>query len=213
MLPLLRSRSQARLMKLQASLGLVACGVTRMFTSWWPRMRAAASTRAELAPSGTMIMLRLGQGPPEMPSRSGSSAVSSACGGRSPTITTARRAWASMAMVSRWRCSVLASTMVEYTRSVWPLAPASSANSSVASGWPWPWRRMTSFCTCLPVAAARPATRRRDESVARSCTAISSGCRCSSCCTMASAGSHTTNSSWRSSDTRRPMSRAAPLAR
>jgi len=63
-------------------------------------------------------------------------ALSSACGGRSPTMTTPSRLYASSTRARAVRCCVSASTRVEYTRSICPLEPGSSANSSVANAMP-----------------------------------------------------------------------------
>jgi hypothetical protein len=65
---------------------------------------------------------------------------------------------------------------------------------------------MKSFCTARLLAAAMPVSKRRDEVVPTSCTAMNSGLTWSNCCWSASGGAQETNNSRSLAPTWRPIS-------
>jgi len=107
-----------------------------------------------------------------MDSRSGCSTVGIAWAGTSPTITTPSRLNASSVRERLGRVAASVSASVAYRRSVLPPGVGSSTNSIVASSVPWPWRRITSFCTFRALAAAMPTSSLRAELVQMSWTAM-----------------------------------------
>ena len=90
-------------MKAQASAGRVTGGVVRTVTPMVLPSCATCPVSAPDSDNGSINRLRPGHGPFCIASRSGCIAAASACGGRSPTITTPSRLWPSRMWASAWR--------------------------------------------------------------------------------------------------------------